>query len=29
MKRILLMFVALLTAIGSFADGKFVVVDGL
>ena len=29
MKRLLLMCVALLTAIGSFADGKFVVVDGL
>ena len=29
MKRFLLMFVALLTAIGSFADGKYVVIDGL
>ena len=29
MKRFLLMFVALLTAIGSFADGKYVTVDGL
>ena len=29
MKRLLLMFVALLTAISSFADGKYVVIDGL
>ena len=29
MKRFLLMFVALLTAISSFADGKYVVIDGL
>lgn len=29
MKRFLLMFVALLTAVGSFADGKYVVIDGL
>lgn len=29
MKRLFLMFVALLTVIGSFADGKFVMVNGL
>jgi|GEM_PF-6938268 hypothetical protein len=28
-KRLLLIFVALLTVIGSFAQGKYVTVDGL